>query len=291
LRVHTDWRTSWTHIVGGKFSDAHDDGVLFYEGSTGFAEIYDTDGHGNLWLLRQHQDLGRIGSRSHRWTQIIVGRFSSSQNSSLLLVDANSSFAAIFNVDATGNLIKLRDFANWGTWTHVTIVRIVGSDFSAVLRYNQATGRGEILECDGNAGLQLRQASDGWRKSWSHVVGGFAAAPRCCSMSSRPVNARSISSPTTRKTRKRMSTRSEKWCRSSWCPEHQSSSAAASDSMPGTACTTPKREVPRCWINGKKASSSRETLLDVCTSVYWRSGTIAARKAKKGLPNIGLNIH
>src|SRR5215470_14109080 len=101
LRVHTDWRTSWTHIVGGKFSDSHDDGVLFYEGSTGFAEIYDTDGHGNISLLRQHPDLGRIGSRSHRWTEIIAGRFSSSQNSSLLLVDANSGFAAIFNVDAT----------------------------------------------------------------------------------------------------------------------------------------------------------------------------------------------
>lgn len=174
LRVHTDWRTSWTHIVAGKFSNAHDDGVLFYEGSTGFAEIYDTDGHGNIWLLRQYQDLGRIASRSHRWTQIIAGRFSSSQNSSLLLIDAHSRFAAIFNVDATGNLIKLREFPNWGTWTHVTIVRVPGSDFSAVLRYNQATGRGEILECDRTAGLHLRQASDGWRTSWSHVVGGFA---------------------------------------------------------------------------------------------------------------------
>jgi len=174
LRVYTDWRTSWTHIVGGRFSDSHDDGVLFYEGSTGFAEIYDTDGHGNISLLRQHPDLGRIGSRSHRWTGIIAGRFSSSQNSSLLLVDSNSGFAATFNVDATGNLINLREFPNWGTWTHVTIVRIVGSDFSAVLRYNQATGRGEILACDGNGGLNLRQASDGWRTSWSHVVGGFA---------------------------------------------------------------------------------------------------------------------
>jgi hypothetical protein len=174
LRVHTDWRTSWTHIVAGKFSDAHDDGVLFYEGSTGFAEIYDTDGHGNISLLRQHQDLGRLGSRSHRWTQIIAGRFTSSLNSSLLLVDALSRFAAIFNVDATGNLIKVREFPNWGTWTHVTIVRVPGSDFSAVLRYNQATGRGEILDCDETASLRLRQASDGWRTSWSHVVGGFA---------------------------------------------------------------------------------------------------------------------
>src|SRR6478672_3407782 len=106
LRVHTGWRSSWTQIVGGKFSDADDDGVLFYEGSTGFAEIYDTDGQGNLTLLRQHQDLGRIDSRSHGWTQIISGRFSSSQNNSLLLVDAPSSFAAIFDVDATGNLIE-----------------------------------------------------------------------------------------------------------------------------------------------------------------------------------------
>ena len=57
LRVHTGWRTTWTHIVGGKFSSSHDDAVLFYEGATGFAEIYDTDGHGNMTLLRQHQDL------------------------------------------------------------------------------------------------------------------------------------------------------------------------------------------------------------------------------------------
>ena len=164
LRVYTDWRTSWTHIVGGKFSDAHDDGVLFYEGSTGFAEIYDTDGHGNISLLRQHPDLGRIGSRSHRWTEIIAGRFSSSQNSSLLLVDSTSGFAAIFNVDATGNLITLREFSNWGSWTHVTIVRVVGSDFSAVLRYNQQTGRGEILTCDGNGGLHPRPATSIWTR-------------------------------------------------------------------------------------------------------------------------------
>ena len=35
LRVHTGWRMTWTHIVGGKFSSSHDDAVLFYEGGYG----------------------------------------------------------------------------------------------------------------------------------------------------------------------------------------------------------------------------------------------------------------
>jgi hypothetical protein len=179
LHVHTDWRMTWTHIVGGKFSSSHDDGVLFYESGTGFAEIYDTDGHGNISLLRQHPDLGRIGSRSRRWTQIVAGRFSDSVNNSLLLVDRRSGFAAMFNVSSTGDLIKLREYPNFGRWTHVTAVRLVRdkqfTSRSGVLRYDRATGRGEILECDASGNLTLRQQSDGWRKTWSHVVGGFAS--------------------------------------------------------------------------------------------------------------------
>jgi len=175
LSVQTGWRSSWTHIVGGNFSGAHDDCVLFYEGNTGFAEIYQTDGRGNISLLRQHPDLGHIGSRSHRWTHVVAGRFSDSANNSLLLADRTTGFAAIFDTDASGNLIGRREFPNWGTWTHVTIVRVVNSPYSAVLRYDRATGRGEILECDGLGNLTLRQGSDGWRTTWSHVVGGFAS--------------------------------------------------------------------------------------------------------------------
>src|SRR6478672_3419519 len=119
LLVQTGWRNSWTHIVGGKFSAAYDDCVLFYEGSTGLAEIYQTDGHGNISLLRQYPDLGRIGSRSHRWTHVVAGRFSDSPNNSLLLADQATGYAAIFNTDASGNLIALREFPNWGDWTHV----------------------------------------------------------------------------------------------------------------------------------------------------------------------------
>jgi len=98
-----------------------------------------------------------------------------SANNSLLLADRTTGFAAIFDTDTSGNLIERREFPNWGTWTHVTIVRVVNSPYSAVLRYDRATGRGEILECDGLGNLTLRQGSDGWRTTWSHVVGGFAS--------------------------------------------------------------------------------------------------------------------
>lgn len=173
IRVHTDWRSSWTHIAAGKFSDGHDDCVLFYEGDTGFAEIYETDGQGNISLLRQHADLGRIGNRSRRWTHIVAGRFCDSAYNSLLLADQESGFAAIFKTDGSGNLIKVREFSNWGDWSHITTVRVVNSPFSAVLRYKQSEGMGEILECDSQGRLTRRQSSNGWRTTWSHVVGGF----------------------------------------------------------------------------------------------------------------------
>lgn len=184
LRVHTDWRNTWTHIVAGNFSNSHYDCILFYEGKSGFAQIYETDGTGNISILRQHSDFGRIDGRSHRWTHVVAGRFSDSPRSSLLLADQTQGFAAIFNVDSTGNLIKLREFADWGkNWSHVTTVRVRNlgsrkgkySEFSAVLRYGQAEGIGEILECDRAGKLTLRQRSYGWRRSWSHVVGGFAS--------------------------------------------------------------------------------------------------------------------
>jgi hypothetical protein len=173
LRVHTDWRTSWTHIVGGQFSAAHDDCVLFYEGGAGFAELYQTDGHGNISLLRQFDDLGGGFSQSHRWTHILVCRLGFDATNSLLLYDQHSGFAAIFNVDSAGNLVRLRDITNFGHWTHLTTVRVPGSTNTALLRYDQSRGRGEIHVIDAFGNLSMRQSSDGWRRTWTHIAGGY----------------------------------------------------------------------------------------------------------------------
>ena len=205
LRVHTDWRTSWTHIVGGKFSAAHDDGVLFYEGSTGFAEIYETDGHGNISLLRQHADLGRSLFRSHRWTQIVVGRFSNSANSSLLLVDANERFAATSMSTPPATWSGCANFRIGERGRTSPSVRLTGRSptYSAVLRYDQSTGRGEILTCDGTGGFapppgERRLAPPGPTSS-----AGSRVERRCFSMRLPRVIARSTTSNTTPRTRHR----------------------------------------------------------------------------------------
>jgi hypothetical protein len=168
LAFHLDWRSTWTHIVAGKFSDDPYDGLLFYEQSNGYAEFYGTDGWGNIGYLGSYDDWG------NRWTHIVAGRFSDSAYTGLLLYDQQAGFAAVYQTDGRGSLTKLREYDGWGSsWTHVTNVRIPGSDYTALVRYDQAAGRGEILRCTGSGKFERWKTSDAWRTSWTHVVGDW----------------------------------------------------------------------------------------------------------------------
>ena len=60
-------------------------------------------------------------------------------------------------------------------WTHITTVAIPGSLYSGVVLYDQAAGHGEIHRCNGSGELELIMQSDGWRTSWTHVVGDAVA--------------------------------------------------------------------------------------------------------------------
>jgi hypothetical protein len=174
LNTHPNWRTSWSHIVAGQFSDSPYSGLLFYDQSTGYAEFYETDGQGGIGFLGSQPDLGMDGGRSWRWTHVVADKFSSSGRTDLLLYDQASGFAAIYSTDGHGNLIKLQEYSDWRTsWTHIATARVPGSDFAAVVLYDQSAGHGEILECLDGGQLNLRQANDGWRTTWTHVVGSY----------------------------------------------------------------------------------------------------------------------
>jgi hypothetical protein len=82
LQDFNDWRTTWTHIVAGRFYAPFVDneiqpspysGLLFYEQSTGYAEMYSSDGHGGISLLSSF-DAGRTS-----WTHIVAGEFINSE--------------------------------------------------------------------------------------------------------------------------------------------------------------------------------------------------------------------
>ncbi|MBA3830699.1 MAG: hypothetical protein H0X34_02155 [Chthoniobacterales bacterium] len=171
LSSHVDWRRTWTHIVAGKFSKSGFSGLLFYEQSTGYAEFYETNGSGQIEFLQGH-----TGWRTS-WTHIISGAFYGAERTGLLFYDQQAGFAAVYDTDGLGNLVfPPREYSGWRpSWTHITTIRLPEAaqnrDFSAILLYDQAAGHGEIHQCDGEGGLSLIREEDGWRTSWTHVVG------------------------------------------------------------------------------------------------------------------------
>src|ERR1043165_1992439 len=69
--------------------------ILFYEAASGMAEVYETDGYGNLILKNQHN-----GWRTY-WTQIIGGEFG---KANLLFYDAADRIGAFYALSKSGDI-------------------------------------------------------------------------------------------------------------------------------------------------------------------------------------------
>ena len=172
LAVDRSWRRSWTHVVAGRFLDTPYYSLFFYEQSAGRANFYTTDGTGGLSLACELTGLPKT------WTHIISGAFYRPDRSGLLFYDQAAGYAAVYDVDATGALVNVREHAGWRpSWTHITTIRVPdgrgvrNSDYSGVLLYDRAAGHGEVHRCVGAGTLELIVREDGWRTSWTAVVG------------------------------------------------------------------------------------------------------------------------
>jgi hypothetical protein len=163
LRSHTDWRRSWTHVVAGQFSASPHSGLLFYEQSTGVAELYATDGRGGISLLRHHEGWRRS------WTHVIPGKFGDSGFTGFLLYDQAAGFGAFYDTDGQGNLVLLREHRSWRkTWTQLVPGRYTDSPFTGVLFYEP--GYAETYATDGHGRISLVAPHHQWRTSWTHIV-------------------------------------------------------------------------------------------------------------------------
>jgi hypothetical protein len=158
--------TSWTHIVAGRFTAAPFSDLLFYDQATGSVELHSTDGQGGLTRFASHN----IGAG---WTDLLTGKFSDTQFTSLFLYSRARGVAELHVTDGQGNLNRIRSYPDWGFWTHLTTVAVPNSDYAALVLYQQAAGRGEVRRCEGAGNFSVYKASDGWRKTWTHVVGDW----------------------------------------------------------------------------------------------------------------------
>ena len=118
------WRTSWSHILSGKFSDAPYSGLFCYDKSAGFAACYRMDEPGQLELLNEY------GEWENSWTHVVTGIFGDSGYDGILLYDQQSGHAAFYDMDGQGSLLLLQEHTWDTTWTKIIAAPFVDSKYS-----------------------------------------------------------------------------------------------------------------------------------------------------------------
>lgn len=149
LASDASWRTTWATIVCGKFTSSPYSCLPFFEDSTAYAELYQTDGQGRL-IAPYLSRFNPLGDRT-TWTLIVPGNFGPSGFTGLLLYDRVAGFGRFYDSDGQGNLLLRSEYSGWRTsWTHIVAGRFVASScYSAVFFYDAAEGYAEIWAIDG----------------------------------------------------------------------------------------------------------------------------------------------
>jgi hypothetical protein len=166
------WRQTWTHIVPRRFSDSPYTGLLFFEQSTCYAEVYETDGAGRI-VAPPLETYSPLGDRTS-WTHVIPGLFGESGFTGILLYDQGSGFGRFLECTGDGNLIPRKDYSVWrATWAQIVPGFFTKSRNTSLLFYSPSENYGEIWETNVNCGLSgtaPAQTFSDWRSTWTHIV-------------------------------------------------------------------------------------------------------------------------
>lgn len=175
LASDASWRKSWSHIVAGRFSPSHYSGLLFVEASTGYAELYDTDGQGRISapFRRRYRPLGGRTS----WTHVVPGLFGDSGFSGLLLYDRAAGFGRVYDNNGQGDLRLLREYTDWrSSWTHIVAGRFVPDlPYASLFFYSATENYAEIWATNrhGLAGNRPQMAFPDFSPfAFTQVLGG-----------------------------------------------------------------------------------------------------------------------
>jgi hypothetical protein len=169
------WRNSWATIVPGRFTSSRFSGLLFVEQSTGYAEVYETNGSGLAGpaIATFHP----LGGRA-TWTHIVPGIFGPGGYTGLLFYDQVSGASQIYDCDGHGHFTLLCASTWLRTWTHIVTGRFVeSSPYSAVLFYSATANYVEIWETSSGAlvGSSPYRSYPQFSASgtpWTHLVAG-----------------------------------------------------------------------------------------------------------------------
>lgn len=181
LKRYTGWRTSWTHIIAGRFGPTEADTIfetdlpfpanlLFYDASNGVGEFYAVDDLGGMKLRQSF-----TGWRNS-WHTIITGNFSNSPNDDLLFYDKSSGVGEFYTVDndAVPRLLATHD--TWRTtWQHVVSGQFLQhATFDGLLFYEEGSTHTEFYSTDGHGGIWRIEIYPGnqWHLQWHTILAG-----------------------------------------------------------------------------------------------------------------------
>jgi len=158
---YNDWRTDWTHIVSGKFSDSKYSGLFFYEQGSGYGEFWNTTGAGAITLLNKYTNL------QNSWSIIVPAVFGSAGFTGMLFYDSQAGFVAVCENGGNGLLTQIWGLATRTTWSQIAAVDLPNAPQVAWVLYDRSAGHLEVWANDGT----MLQTFDGLRTSWTHMIG------------------------------------------------------------------------------------------------------------------------
>ena len=202
LREFNDWRTTWTQILSGRFTNSPYSGLLFYEQADGYAETYATNGTGGIAMVATHP-----GWRSS-WTHIVAGEFINTLDwdqpiyDDLFFYEGSTGYCETYESDGQGGISLNASESDLPAATHIVPGSFGGDGNTNLLFYDQATGIGTFRNFSGTNWVPREDFS--WPRKWDLLTGGnfwmadpedrlFAEgrSPISCSMIGPMVTARS----------------------------------------------------------------------------------------------------
>ena len=172
-----DWRTTWTHIIAGTFTDSPFSGLLFYEQPTGEAEMHSVDGHGGMTLIQAYSEWRTS------WTHIVPGEFYNdgsvyeSTITDLFFYEGSTGYGETYANDGQGGL-TLVGSQQMPPATIILPGCFGGTEWTNLLFYDPASGTGSFQELSypgGDPPTGVWSSSEnytGWREDWDLIVPG-----------------------------------------------------------------------------------------------------------------------
>lgn len=175
-RQFRGWRSTWTSIVPALFDvyDAAKDQILFYEASTGHAELYTANGRDYGDGLRFVRNI----EFEPGFTTILAGHFDDSGAKGLLMYSPSAAEVRLYSNDGRGNFTLNRTYPTLGTFTKIVAGRFDESDTTTdVLLWAGGAQVGYFYAIDGLGRatyMSTLRRDNPWTQRWDDfIVGDF----------------------------------------------------------------------------------------------------------------------